>query len=172
MDNEFLDDDGDVVDTATDQSGSALRKFGKEQKKRADELAKELAEIKAEFAKRKAGDIFAKLGISEKIRKFYSGDPDEDKIAEWWKENAELFGVDASAGDPTLTEEQQQNQDDLSQVQQLSNFGQERSAAMSRESMAQVRKDLLSSKSTGIADLDAALAKLGVPDIAMMAPQF
>lgn len=171
-DNPFLDDDDNDADPGKDQSGSALRRFGKEQQKRADELQKQLDELTKKLAAREAADVFAKLGIDEKIRKFYSGEPTEEGITEWWKENAEVFGVEPSGDDVTQTDEQRQQAADLAAVQQLQGFGQERPDATSREAMSETRKGLLSNKTATEADFNAALAKLGVPDLPLMAPQF
>lgn len=167
--NAFLDDDND--EDPAEQSGSALRKFGKDQKKRADELERQLNELRTALAKREAGDVFAELGINEKVRKFYNGEPTKDAITEWWKENADVFGVDPASGDPTLTPEQQQTADDLSQLQDVNQLGQEKAEALGREALGQVRKDLLSSGRTED-ELNAALRKMGVPDLPFMAPQF
>lgn len=168
--NPFIGDD-DVEDAPQpDQSGSALRKWGKEQAKLAEDLRKELELVKAQLATRAAADIFSKLGVPEKVRKFYSGDPTEDNIAAWVKENADVFGLETV--EATQTEEQQQAHQEIAQTQQATQLGQDRAQAFSREALAEQRSNLLSQKNPTLADLDATLAKMGVPNLPMVAPQF
>lgn len=143
--------------------GSALRKFGTEQKRRADELDKQLAELRAELAKRNSSEIFAKLNVPEKVRKFYTGEPTQDAIEAWVKENADVFGLGSEAEqDP---ERQQQNAD-LEAVTQATLTGQDRPSALSRESMAQMNKDLFSKG----ASLEELLKHMNVPDVAIQGP--
>lgn len=171
-DNQFLGDP-DEQPPATDNSGSSLRKFAEEQKRRADALDKQLKEMQTTLAKREAESVFAELGINEKIRKFYSGDFTKDAISAWWKENAEIFGVEPGVGnDPTLDPAQQEHQAAIDNVQKAAQIGQDRQGAMSRETMVEQRRRLLAQKGTNISDLDAALGGMGVPDLPMMAPQF
>lgn len=170
--NPFLDDD--PTDPAADgESGSSLRKWGKAEKARADQLAKDLAELQQKLAKREAADVFTRLGISDKVRKYYNGESTEEAITAWWKESAADFGVEPNAEqDVTVTEEQRQDFADLDQVSQLNGAGRERPDAMSREGMSEARKSLLSNRNATDADFDAALRKLNVPDLPLMAPQF
>jgi|KBSSwiStaDraftv2_1062776.scaffolds.fasta_scaffold382359_2 hypothetical protein len=169
--NPFAGDDPDVQ--SVDNSGSALRKFAEEQKQMVKQLQQQLAEAQKMIATRNAADIFTKLGINDKVRKFYTGDPTEDAINAWWKENAEVFGVDPGVGqDPTLDPAQQEHQQAIDNVQQAALIGQDRAGAMTREGMQQARKNLLSQKSTNISELDAALAQMGVPNQPFIAPQF
>lgn len=169
-DNQFLPDDPDPTQPPSD--GGSLRRFAEDQKKRADALEKQLKEVQTSLAKRDAESVFTELGINEKVRKFYHGDLTKDAISEWWKENAEVFGVDPGVGkDPTLDDAQQQHQQDILNVQQAAQVGQDRSGAVTRETMSEARKGLLS-QGRDINDLNAALAKMGVPDIPFMAPQF
>lgn len=169
-DNQFITDDPDL--TVTDQSGSALRKFAEEQKNLVKQLQQQLAETQKQLASRAAADVFSSLGISEKVRKFYSGDPTKEAIESWWKENAEIFGVDPGVGqDPTLTDAQQEHQAAIDNVQTAAQIGQDRTGAMTPETMRGARKDLLS-QGRDISDLDAALAKMGVPNLPFAAPQF
>jgi hypothetical protein len=170
-DNQFLPDDDDQVQPPVNDGGS-LRKFAEDQKKRADALEKQLRDVQTSLARRDAESVFNELGINEKVRKFYTGDLTKDAISEWWKENAEVFGVDPGVGnDPTLNDAQQQHQQDIQNVQQAAQLGQDRSGAVSRETMAEARKGLLS-QGRDVTDLNAALAKMGVPDLPFMAPQF
>lgn len=164
--------DDDDLEVTPENTGKALRKFAEEQKALVKQLQQQLADAQTQLAARTAGDIFSKLGINEKVRKFYNGDPTEDAITAWWKENAEIFGVDPGVGqDPTLDDAQQQHQRDIDAVQNAANIGQDRGGAMSREVMTEARKNLLS-QGKSVNDLDAALAKMGVPDLPFMAPQF
>jgi ferritin-like metal-binding protein YciE len=170
-DNPFISDDPDVP-PVNDQSGSALRKFAEDQKNLVKQLQQQLAETQKQLASRAAAEVFTTLGINEKVRKFYTGDPTKEAIEAWWKENAEVFGVDPGVGnDPTLNDAQQQHQQDIQNVQQAAQLGQDRSGAVSRETMAEARKGLLS-QGRDVTDLNAALAKMGVPDLPFMAPQF
>ncbi len=159
MDNEFLPDG--EQSTGQESDGKALRRFGTEQKARADALANELAEIKAQLAKRDAEGIFAKLGVPEKVRKFYSGDPTEDAIAAWVKENADVFGIEVDAAP---TEQQTEQVQQLTNVQQASQLGTDRSQAWTRDSIAQKRQGLLAN-GKNLDDLNALLAEIGVPDV-------
>lgn len=163
----------EVTPPSTDQSGSALRKFANEQKKLAEQYAQELKEIRTQLAKRDAESIFQELGVPEKVRKFYSGDPTKDAITQWVKDNADVFGLAGPNGeDPTVPPERQQMFDDLSGVQDAQSAGQDRDGAVTREVLAQQRADLLAKKGSSLTDLDAALAKMGVPNMPVMAPQF
>lgn len=171
--NPFVDDEGnEVAPPANDQSGSALRKFANEQKKLAEQYATELKEIRTQLAKRDAESIFTKLGVPEKVRKFYSGDPTEDAITAWVKENADVFGLSPDGEDPTVPPERKQQFDDLSGVQNAQSMGMDKDGAVSREVLAQQRSELLGKKNSGISDLDAVLAKMGVPNMPLVAPQF
>lgn len=171
-DNQFITDDPDLSVTDNSQSGSALRKFAEEQKTLVKQLQQQLADTQKQLASRAANDVFTKLGISEKVRKFYSGDPTEEAISSWWKENAEVFGVDPGVGqDPTLDSAQQEHQRAIDNVQQAANVGQDRTGAMSPETMRASRDSLLS-QGKNVNDLDAALAKMGIPNLPFMAPQF
>lgn len=170
-DDDFLDEENSGGDESTKQSGSALRKFGREQKKRADELEQQLRDIQAQLAKREASDVFAELGVSERVRKYYTGEPTKEAITAWWKEAAADFGVDPGTGDPTQTPEQQQQHADLSGVQKAAQAGSEKPDALGREAYAEIRKELMSSKKSSIDDLDAALARMGVPTVPVVAPQ-
>lgn len=163
---------GEGNETPPGESGSALRKYANDQKKLAEQALAELNDLKAQLAKRDAESIFAKLGVPEKVRKFYSGDPTEDAITQWVKENADVFGIEPTGENPTVDPEQQQRAADLGRVAEAAGFGQERASAMSREAMQEARKGLLSQKNPTIDDLNAALAKLNVPDMPFMAPQF
>lgn len=170
-DNPFISDDPDVP-PVNDQSGSALRKFAEEQKTLVKQLQQQLAETQKQLASRAAAEVFTSLGINEKVRKFYTGDPTKEAIEAWWKENAEIFGVDPGVGqDPTLTDAQQEHQAAIDNVQQAAQIGQDRTGAMTRETMQGARTDLLS-QGRNISDLDAALAKMGVPNLPFVAPQF
>jgi hypothetical protein len=171
-DNQFVSDDPDLSVADNSQSGSALRKFAEEQKTLVKQLQQQLAETQKQLASRAANDVFTKLGISEKVRKFYAGDPTEEAISQWWKENAEVFGVDPGVGqDPTLNDAQQQHQQAIDNVQQAAQIGQDRTGAMTPETMRSARTDLLS-QGKNVSDLDAALAKMGVPNLPFAAPQF
>lgn len=170
MSNEFLGDGQSEDEGTSQESGSALRQFGKEQKARADKLERELNEFKAQLAKVQAGEIFTKLGVPEKVRKFYSGDPTEDAISAWVKENADVFGLETDSP-ATQTPEQEQQRSDLAQVQQAQQLGQDRSTNWTRDQHAQKRADLLAN-GTGLPDLNKVLSELGVPDLPLMAPQF
>lgn len=175
LDNPFVDDDdpdGQPPPT-NDQSGSALRKWAKEQQKLAKDFQAKVAELTAKLAQREASEVFTELGISEKVRKFYQGEPTKEAIKTWWTENADVFGIDPGVGqDPTLDDAQQQHQRDIDLVQQAAQVGQDRTGAVSREQMSQARQGLLTQKNSNIADLNAALAKMGVPDTPLLAPQF
>lgn len=162
MSNEFLPD-GDEP-TGQESDGKALRRFGNEQKKRADELAQELAELKAQLAKRDAENIFTKLGVPEKVRKFYSGDPTEDAIAAWVKENADVFGIEVDAAP---TEEQTEQVQQLANVQQAAQLGADKTQAWTRDSIAQKRQGLLANGKS-LDDLNSLLAEIGVPDVPVM----
>lgn len=171
-----LDEDPDEVQEtppAGDQSGSALRKWAKQQADLVKQLQKELADAKAETAKRDMESVFSKLGVPDKVRKFYSGDPTEDAITQWVKDNADVFGLTPEGGgDVTETPERRQMFDDLSGVMSAQSLGADRDGAVSRDVLAQQRADLLSKKQSSLTDLDAALAQMGVPNQPMMAPQF
>ncbi len=168
-DNPFL---GENETGGQDNSGSALRKFAEDQKRRADDLEKQFKDLQKQLASRTASDVFAKLGINDKVQKFYQGDPTEEAIAAWWKENASIFGVDPGVGqDPTLDTAQQEHQAAIDAVQQAASVGQDRGGAMSRETMQSARTDLLSKGRTP-ADLDAALARMNIPNTPFQAPQF
>lgn len=170
-DNPFVDSDTDPT-VVPNESGSALRKFAEEQKQLVKQLQAQLVDAQKQLASRTVADVFTKLGISEKVRKFYSGDPTEDAINSWWKENAEVFGIDPGVGqDPTLSDAQQEHQQAIDAVQQAAQVGQDRTGAMSPESMRSARTELLS-QGKSVNDLDAALAKMGVPNLPFMAPQF
>jgi hypothetical protein len=170
--NEFLPSDPDAV-VPPNESGSALRKFAEEQKQLVKQLQAQLAEVNKQLASRTTADVFAKLGVSEKVRKFYTGEPTEEAISQWWKENAEVFGVDPGVGqDPTLDDAQQEHQRAIDAVQQATQIGQDRSGAVSRETMQKARTDLLSQKRSTMDDLDAALRAMNVPNIPLQAPQF
>ena len=170
MPDDFLGEDDAIQ--PPDNSGTKLRQFAEEQKKRADALEKQLNEINKQLASRTAQDIFTKLGINDKVQKFYTGDPTEEAISNWWKENASVFGVDPGVGqDPTLDSAQQEHQAAIDAVQQAASIGQDRGGAVSREQMTQARQDLLSKGRTP-ADLDAALARMNIPNTPYQAPQF
>lgn len=137
------------------------------------QLQKELADAKAETAKRDMESVFSKLGVPEKVRKFYSGDPTEDAITQWVKDNADVFGLTPEgAAEVTDTPERRQMFDDLSGVMSAQSMGTDKDGAVSRDVLAQQRADLLGKKHSGISDLDAALAAMGVPNTPLIAPQF
>lgn len=159
---------GEDEPTTDQESGSALRQFGKEQKARADKLAKELEEIRAELDRRKAADIFTELEVPEKVRKFYQGEYTKDAIQSWMKENADVFGF---AAEEPETQEQIEQKANLQAVQQAALTGQDRQTALSRDSMAQMRNDLLSrGKQTGVLDLEEVLTRMQVPNIPAQGP--
>jgi hypothetical protein len=171
----FLDEDLDTeTPPANEQSGSQLRKFAKEQKELAAQYAKELADIKAQLALRDASAVFQKLGVPDKVRKFYSGDPTEDAITAWVKDNADVFGLAGPDGeDPTIPPERKQMFDDLSGVQSAESLGIDKDGSVSRDVLAQQRAELLAKpRGSRISELDAALASMGVPNTPIMAPQF
>lgn len=175
--NPFANDDPDDLDVeqppANDQSGSSLRKWAKQQADLVKQLQKELADAKAETAKRDMENVFTKLGVPDKVRKFYSGDPTEDAITQWVKDNADVFGLTPEGGgDVTETPERRQMFDDLSGVMSAQSMGMDKDGAVSREVLAQQRAELLGKKNSGLSDLDAALAAMGVPNTPLMAPQF
>lgn len=171
--NPFIDDDGnEVVPPTNDQSGSALRKFANEQKKLFEQAAAELKELKTQLAKRDAESVFVKLGVPDKVRKFYSGDPTEEAITAWVKENADVFGLSPDGEDPTVPPERKQQFDDLSGVMSAQSLGMDKDGAVSRDVLAQQREELLNKKHSSLSDLDAVLAKMGVPNMPLMAPQF
>jgi hypothetical protein len=117
--------------------------------------------------------VFTKLGVPEKVRKFYAGDPTEDAITQWVKDNADVFGLTPEGGgDVTETPERRQMFDDLSGVMSAQQMGTDKDGAVSREVLAQQRAELLGKKNSGLSDLDAALAAIGVPNTPLMAPQF
>lgn len=169
----FLDEDEiETPPPTNDNSGSALRKFANEQKKLADQYAKDLAELKAQLALRDAGEVFSKLGVPDKVRKFYSGEPTEEAITQWVKDNADVFGLSPDGQDPTVPPERKQLFDDLSGVQNAEQLGVDKDGTVSREILAQQRSDLMAKKTSNLSDLDAALAQMGVPNTPTMAPQF
>jgi hypothetical protein len=166
-------DEGQETPPANDQSGSALRKWAKAQADMVKQLQKELADAKAENAKRDMESVFTKLGVPDKVRKFYAGDPTEDAITQWVKDNADVFGLTPEGGgDVTETPERRQMFDDLSGVMSAQQMGTDKDGAVSREVLAQQRAELLGKKNSGLSDLDAALAAIGVPNTPLMAPQF
>lgn len=169
----FLDEELETeTPPANDNSGSALRKFANEQKKLADGYAKDLADLKAQLALRDASEVFSKLGVPDKVRKFYSGEPTEDAITQWVKDNADVFGLSPAGEDPTVPPERKQMFDDLSGVQSAESLGIDKDGSVSREVLASQRAALLSKKGSNLIDLDAALAQMGVPNTPTMAPQF
>ena len=169
----FVDeDDIDTPPPANDQSGTALRKFANEQKALAAQYAKDLAELRATLAMRDAESVFKELGVPDKGRKFYSGEPTKDAITAWVKENADVFGLSPDGEDITITPEKRQQFDDLSGVQAAGNLGLDKDGAVSREVLAQQRADLLSKPRSSLSDLDKVLANMGVPNTPLMAPQF
>jgi hypothetical protein len=163
LSNEFLADGQEDV-TSGQESGTALRKFANEQKKLAEERAAELAELKAQFAKIQAGEIFTKLGVPDKVRKFYSGEPTEDAIKSWVTENADVFGIEVGAETATQTEDQAVQHAQLGAVQQAQQLGADRDTSWTREGMAQKRAGLLANGNS-LADLNAVLAEMGVPNV-------
>jgi hypothetical protein len=165
MSNEFLGDGQD--DSGENQeSGKALRQFGRDQQARANKLEQELNELKVALAKRDAESIFSKLGVPEKVRKFYSGDPTEDAIKDWVKVNADVFGIE---GEVAPTPEQTETQTQIAAVQQAQSLGEDRSQSWTRDSMAQKRQGLLAN-GTSLADLNEVLAAFGVPDVPVSGP--
>jgi hypothetical protein len=170
-----LDEDpDDSVETPPNTNdGSALRKWAKAQADMVKQLQKELADTKAENAARAMADVFKELGVPDKVRKFYSGDPTKEAITQWVQENADVFGLAGPDGeDPTVPPERRQQFDDLSGVMSAQSLGQDKDGAVSREVLAQQRAELMAKKNSGISDLDAALAAIGVPNSPLMAPQF
>lgn len=168
--NPFMDDDDIQVEPQKDQSGSALRKFAKEQQARANELEKKLNDALAQIQRREADSIFGKLGVNDRVRKFYSGDMTEEAITQWVKDNADLFGIELNGEDPTITPEQNQQERDLSAVNQAAGAGHDRPTSLSRESMGQYRNDLLSRQGAGLPDLEEILGKMGVPNVPAQGP--
>lgn len=169
--NPFVDDDdAEQPPVSTDTSGTALRKFAKEQQQLAKDLAKQLTELQAQVSMQNAAAIFGKLGVNDRVRKFYSGEPTEEAITEWVKVNADLFGIDLGGEDPTKTPEQNQQHQDLGNVNQAVNAGQDRPTSLSRESMGQFKNDLLSRANAGLPDLEEILGKMGVPNVPAQGP--
>ena len=165
-----LDDDDAETPPAKDNSGSALRKFAKEQQARAKQLETELAELRATVARQNAESIFGKLGVNDRVRKFYQGEPTEEAITQWVKDNADLFGIELGGEDPTKTPEQNQQHQELSAVNQAVNAGQDRPTSLSRETMGQFKNDLLNRQNAGLPDLEEILGKMGVPNTPAQGP--
>jgi hypothetical protein len=84
-DNEF------VPDSNQQEPGGQLRArleaALKDLKKRDDELA----ELKTEATKRSLDGLFSELGVPEKARGFYRGDPDKAAIEKWIEAHADVL---------------------------------------------------------------------------------
>ncbi|GLY55327.1 hypothetical protein [Lentzea sp. NBRC 102530] len=89
MSDDFLTDPGQDAD------GSALRKFGTAQQKRADALEAQLKELQSQLAARSRKDVLDELKVPEGIRKFYTGEATSDAVKAWIEENKTVFNFGA-----------------------------------------------------------------------------
>lgn len=96
----------------------ALRDANKALKKELDEARETLSGLRAESRTRTVRDALTDLGVNPKVAKFFPSDADAtpEKVAEWAKENVDLFGPPAApqtapvapemtGGTPTITPE-------------------------------------------------------------------
>lgn len=145
MSDEFNEFGGEEATKKSD--GGGLRKFAEEQKARAEALEKELAELRKWRTEQSVKAIFDELKVPEKVRKFYSGEAEADKVKAWVEENADVFN---------LGDVKPQEQQDLAQVAQVASLGQDLQS-VSLEGFKQKAAEL---KNSGARNGEAALNEL------------
>lgn len=97
-DDEFVDDASD--DSQQQKSGGGIRK--QLEKVIADnaELKKALEAATAKATSFELSTVFAKLGVPEKIRTLYNGEPQEDAITKWVSDYKDVFGLEPNVAEP------------------------------------------------------------------------
>lgn len=101
-------------------------------------------------------DTFRELEVPDKVSKFYAGEPDRDKILEWVKENADVFGISVAG---TETEEEQQQNSELKEVHKAGQVGFD-AGDRAPETIAQTTEAGIRSGKMSEQDVDAAIAKM------------
>lgn len=121
--NEFVDDgvDTDTADTGKSEGGG-LRNQLKAALARVATLEKERNDAAARAAELEASSVFTRLGVPDKVRTLYKGDPTEEAITKWVTDYADVFGLDADAG-AADDAEQKEAAEDLQKVQGASTKG-------------------------------------------------
>lgn len=79
-------------------------------------------ELETQVTRHTIDSVFSELDVPEKVRKFYTGEPDKDKILEWCRENADVFGISPGTGGDDKPEDKERN-DQLRDVQTAGKVG-------------------------------------------------
>lgn len=137
---EFVDDGVDDAPVATQEKpGAGLRK-------QLETALAEIAELKKarDAATEKAtrfelDTVFTKLGVPEKVRTLYVGEPTEDAVTKWVTDYKDVFGLELTT---ETVEETDADAADLKSVQGAASVGQGRSVNVPLKRL----DDLLASK--------------------------
>jgi len=99
-----------------------LRDAYEAQKKTNDELLKRLAALEAQANRNVAADLIESQGVARSAAKYYTGEPDPEKVTSWVNDLRSAFGAapaqqDVQPSEPVL------NPTDQSKYQNLLNAG-------------------------------------------------
>jgi hypothetical protein len=98
-----------------------LRDAYEAQKKANDELMKRLVALEAQASRNVAADLIESQGVARSAAKYYTGEPDPEKVTAWVNDLRSAFGAapeqDAQHVEPVL------NSDDQAKYQKILNAG-------------------------------------------------
>jgi hypothetical protein len=103
--------------------GGGLRAKLEEALARAKAAEDKLAETEKNLNARTVSELFQKFGVPDKVKKFYAGDPTEEAVTAWVKENAEVFGISLPGAEATETPEDKARNEALRATQAASKIG-------------------------------------------------
>ncbi|MFD9734413.1 hypothetical protein [Umezawaea sp. NPDC059074] len=142
--------------------GSSLRAFAEAQAKENAELKARLATAEATIAAQSFRSIWDGLDVTvpEKVRKFYTGDPDADAVKKWVEENQDAFRFEPKTPtDGDSAGDQSANADAAAQQAAVNAATSLGSAAGNGGYAAQLAQ-MKNARPTSQAELNAALAFL------------
>ena len=117
-----MNDAWDYDETDNQQGGpKGLRDAYKAQKEANDALMKRLETLEANDKRNRVADLFESQGVPRSAAKFYSGDPDTDKVSAFVTEMRTAFG--GVTPDAQTTQVQTMNSDDQTKLQNVMQAG-------------------------------------------------
>lgn len=154
--NEFGGYDGDQSGQQQSKSeGGGLRAKLEEALTRAKAAEDRATEAEKGLKARTTADLFRKFEVPDKVQKFYTGDATEEAIAQWVKDNADVFGITLPAAEANETPEDKARNDQLRATQAASRIGFDGGNQSIQTALSDAESKLKAGASE--ADLDAAI---------------
>lgn len=137
---EFIDellDSGDSDTKLVKDLRAALKKAAKQN----TDTAKALEDLKQEQSKQKLTAVWDELGVPEKTRGLYNGDPEPDKVKAWVEEYREVFNIPTKSTDGGA--EGAGEEHPLAQLQKLGNLGNDQEANLGQDAARKSGRELV-----------------------------